>query len=150
MVQPIDLQLKGSNTQDYFAQMRQERNNNLQPNKEEQIVQEMEREIAQAIKKIDLESKPDNKPDKQKNKVGVSGLNESLNKITDMNSVIFQFEFLEDEEKRIEDRKKELILKVIDKETKKVLSQYPTEISIKVAKMLDQLIGRGQLADGTA
>ena len=146
MVQPIDLRLNDSKAQDYFAQMRQERNNNLLPQKEEQIVHEIEKEIKQALEKIDSESKIE----KHKNKVGMSELNENLNKVSNMNSVIFQFEFHEDKEAKIEDRKKELILKVIDKETQKVLSQYPTEMSIKIAKMIDQLIGRGQLADGTA
>ena len=146
MVQPIDLRLKDSMAQDYFAQMRKQQNNNpnlLQAQNAEQIVQAIEKEIEQALKNI----KPELKTEEQKKKVGISGLNESLNKVTNMNFVIFQFEFFEDEEAAVEDRKKELILKVLDKETQKVLSQYPAEISIKIAKMLDQLIGRGQLAD---
>ena len=145
MVQPIDLRLKDSMAQDYFAQMKQQQNNNakLQAQTEEQIVQEIEKEIEQALRSIN----PDAKAEEQKKKIGISGLNENLNRVANMNSVIFQFEFFEDKNIKAEDRKKELILKVIDKETQKVLSQYPSEISIKVAKMLDQLIGRGQLTD---
>jgi uncharacterized FlaG/YvyC family protein len=151
MIQPIDLRLNDSKTDDYFAQMKQRNSNNsdLQAQVESQIVREVEKRIEQSLGKINSEAQ--NEADESKNKVGIQGLNESLNKVVNMNSVFFQFEFLESKDIKIkfEERKKELILKVIDKETKEVLSQYPTEISIKIAKMLDQLVGRGQLANKT-
>lgn len=151
MIQPIDLRLNDSKTQNYFSQMRQQQNNknanNLQMQIETQIMQEVEKEIEQISEKIDSETEAKN-TEQQQNKAGISGLNENLNKVANMNSVFFQFEFIEPEtDIKAEERKKELILKVIDKETKEVLSQYPTEISVKIAQMLDQLIGRGQLTD---
>ena len=151
MVQPIELRLKDSKAQDYFAQMKEERNNNrkLYAQQEEQLVHEIEREIAQALAKIDSNAKLNTKKEEEKKKIGMSGLNENLNKVANMNSVIFQFELLENKNLETEAIKKELILKVIDKETNEVLSQYPTELSVKIAKMLDQLIGRGQLANAT-
>jgi len=149
MVQPINLRLGDNNARQYFAQMRQQQQSNnskLQAKTEEQIVFEIEKEIEQSLIKIKLKSDSDEK----KNKIGMSDINENLNKVANMSSVIFQFEFYENQEVKIAERKKELILKVIDKETKEVLSQYPTEISVKIAKMLDQLLGRGQLTDATA
>jgi uncharacterized FlaG/YvyC family protein len=59
-----------------------------------------------------------------------------------MTEVFFQFEFdLENQ--------KELILKIINKDTKEILNQFPSEVALKIAKMLDQTLGRGQIANAT-
>ena len=158
MVQPIDLQLKGSNAQEYFAQLKQEQNtkSNLQLKQEQNILQEIAEEIKQTLEKTNAksekESNSNSKTEEHNKKVGVEGLNETLNNVANMNSVIFQFEFQDQDttDTITEAKRKEIILKVIDKETEEVLSQYPTELSLKIAKMLNQLIGKGQMADTTA
>jgi uncharacterized FlaG/YvyC family protein len=69
-------------------------------------------------------------------------MSENLQTITNMTEVFFQFEF--DKENQ-----NEMILKVIDKKTHEVVDQFPSEIAIKIAKMLDQTLGRGQIANAT-
>jgi DNA-directed RNA polymerase beta' subunit len=153
MVQPIDLRLKdNSNAQEYFAQMKQQQNFNDSAKiqkKENQVQQEIENEIIHNIEKelANLKNKEVNS--KSQNRIGMDEINDVLNGIHNMDSVFFQFELVENKDEISDIMKKELILKVIDKETKEVLRQYPTDTSIKIAKLLDKLIGRGQVADAT-
>ena len=159
MVQPIDLQLKGSNAQEYFAQLKQEQNTktNLKAKQEQSILQEITKEIEQTLAKTNTKIEKDSekksnlnsKINEYRKNVGLETLNETLNNVTNMNSVVFQFEFYEPNDAIAEAKRKEIILKVIDKESKEVVSQYPTELALKVIKMLDQLIGKGQMADTT-
>ena len=158
MVQPIDLRLKdNSNAQEYFAQMKQQQNMKDAPKTEKidnQLIQEIENELVNNIEKELASLKNQNtdakKESQPKNKIGMDEINDTLNKVYNMDSVFFQFELVESKNEMSDIKKKELVLKVINKETKEVLSQYPNDISIKIAKLLDKLIGKGQIADATA
>ncbi|MPN02689.1 hypothetical protein SDC9_149905 [bioreactor metagenome] len=38
-------------------------------------------------------------------------------------------------------------MKVVNQETQEVIQQFPTEISLKIIKMLEETLGRGQIAN---
>ncbi|MCL2312892.1 MAG: flagellar protein FlaG [Firmicutes bacterium] len=90
----------------------------------------------------DEENNTLNNPQEQTNKVGFDGIGEKLLEITGMTQVYFQFELCEK-------TKKDLIMKTIDKETHEVIQQYPTEVSLKIAQMIQEQLGRGQIANAT-
>jgi uncharacterized FlaG/YvyC family protein len=78
------------------------------------------------------------------NKVSIQDLGKKLNAVANMKDISFQFE-LQSESGNINERS--LILKVIDKATNEVVSQFPSETSIKLARMLEQTGGTGQIAN---
>lgn len=77
----------------------------------------------------------------QKKKEELESLNKNINDIqNEIDKVFFKFE-------RSEDNPKDLILKIIDQETREVLQQYPSELSLKIAKIVEELLGTGQIID---
>ncbi len=44
---------------------------------------------------------------------------------------------------------KELILQVLDSDSKKVIRQFPSELAIQIARMVDEILEQGQVTDAT-
>lgn len=57
------------------------------------------------------------------------------------NSVTMKFSFDKDS--------KELILQVLDSDSKKVIRQFPSELAIQIARMVDEILEQGQVTDAT-
>jgi flagellar protein FlaG len=57
------------------------------------------------------------------------------------NSVTMKFSFDKDS--------KELILQVLDADSKKVIRQFPSELAIQIARMVDEILEQGQVTDAT-
>jgi len=121
-------------------------NNNLIPNKfplaqtkhnNETLLPEQEsikpKSTTEEVNKIDPKQQ-----NEKKNRY--ENLNTKLSDITSITEVYFQFEFSKEDSK-------EIILKVVDKETNEVINQYPSDVSLKIMQMVEQLFGRGQLSD---
>ena len=79
---------------------------------------------------------------KSANRVGFEDMGARLSELTGMTQVYFQFELDVEEQKG-------LIMKVFDKKTDEMLQQYPSELSLKIAQMLEGYLGRGQIANAT-
>ena len=93
----------------------------------------------------DTKVKEEIKKEKEKNtssekKPGLENLNDRLYDANSITQVYFQFEFSKENNKNV-------ILKVVDKKTDEVINQYPSDVSLKIMQMVQQLFGRGQLSD---
>lgn len=114
----------------------------------EQFVQQLSKQIASLVKEEVAKTETEQNKEKvekekeaeKENRVDFSDISEKLREITGMEQVYFQFEI-------DKDNKKELIMKVVNQETQEVIQQFPTEISLKIIKMLEETLGRGQIAN---
>jgi len=82
-----------------------------------------------------------NEESAQENTVGFSNMGERLREMTGITQVYFQFELC--------DEKRNLIMKILDVESHEVLQQYPSDLSLKIAQMIEEHLGRGQIANAT-
>ncbi|MBL8004566.1 MAG: flagellar protein FlaG [Candidatus Kapabacteria bacterium] len=73
-------------------------------------------------------------------KVDFSKVEQKLSASLD-NSVTMKFSFDKDS--------KELILQVLDSDSKKVIRQFPSELAIQIARMVDEILEQGQVTDAT-
>jgi uncharacterized FlaG/YvyC family protein len=136
MIEPINIIPNSNNKNDYYSQL------NKQSNSKTTIVSE--NGFGQSMPRTDIKEEP-NKSDSKANSEktlsgGLQNMNELLNDITSITQVYFQFELSEE-------NPSDIILKVIDKHTDEVVNQYPSDISLKIMKMIEQFVGRGQLSD---
>lgn len=76
---------------------------------------------------------------KEEDKVGYGRLGKKLKEIAEVDKV--HFEFVMDSES------KTMLIKIIDEDTKEVIHQIPSEMTLKIAKMVDEILGRGQISD---
>jgi uncharacterized FlaG/YvyC family protein len=160
MIEPI-LRTKESDTtkyNDYFSNSKSNQKSSLNAERLAQQKIQNAKKISKPIENLEEPSKDDpattvtvenaianntnNSVDEQTNKVAFGNMAEKLREITGMTQVYFQFELSEE-------NKKDLIMKVRDKETHEVIQQYPSEISLKIAQMIEDYLGRGQIANAT-
>ncbi len=74
-------------------------------------------------------------------RVSYERLGNKLKEIAEINEVHFEFVLDKDNDK--------MLIRIIDDSTKEVINQIPSEMTLKIAKMLDEMLGRGQIADAT-
>ncbi len=85
-----------------------------------------------------LKSNGIDKKDDETN-VDYKELAKKLKEIANVNGVYF--EFVLDEEST------EMLMRVIDEKTKQIIRQYPSEITLKIAKIINDTLGQGQIAN---
>lgn len=107
----------------------------------ENIAQQISKTVENSDEKHSKNNEENDNSSKNANKVGFSNIADNLSKMTEMSQVYFQFE--------LDKETKDLIMKVIDKETKEVIQQIPSEMSLKIAQMVEQALGKGQIANAT-
>jgi uncharacterized FlaG/YvyC family protein len=79
---------------------------------------------------------------KKKSRINFTEMANKLIEITGMKEVYFQF-------LPTKSSKNGLIMKVIDKSTDEVIQQFPSEISMRIAKMIEENYVRGQITNAT-
>jgi len=79
---------------------------------------------------------------KKQSRINFTEMANKLIEITGMKEVYFQF-------LPTKSSKNGLIMKVIDKSTDEVIQQFPSEISMRIAKMIEENYGKGQIANAT-
>jgi flagellar protein FlaG len=144
IIQPINIRTQDSNAQSNYEQMQMQRkdagdkdamaNLNVSSASSDDASEQITAVIEQQ------KEKPENTAEKEEELNISKAINDIVSNIS---NVYFKFEFDEDLNPR------ELILKIIDEETKEVVSQYPSELSLKIAQFLEQTLGTGQLTDAT-
>lgn len=72
-------------------------------------------------------------------KVTYKKLAEKMESIANIEGIYF--EFVKDEETE------EMLMRVIDKETNEIIRQYPSEITLKIAKIINKTLEAGQITD---
>ncbi|MGI6369222.1 MAG: flagellar protein FlaG [Ignavibacteria bacterium] len=72
-------------------------------------------------------------------KVTYKKLAEKMESIAKIEGIYF--EFVKDEETE------EMLMRVIDKETNEIIRQYPSEITLKIAKIINKTLEVGQITD---
>jgi flagellar protein FlaG len=82
--------------------------------------------------------KPDIK-EKKFNQEAIDELNKDLNSILEGNKLNVEFKF--------EKEANQLVMKIIDDETKEVVRQVPSDIMLKIARIISNQTGSGALAD---
>ena len=110
-----------------------------------QLVKQISLAIKTELTAEDAKRKSNNAEETEKdsnNRVNLTEMAEKLSEITEMPEIYFQFEIEKGS-------KNQLIMKVIDKITNEVIKQFPSDISLKIAKMLEENLGKGQIANLT-
>jgi len=137
MIEPI-LQAKTTDTVDYSSNRNQR--NALNSEGSTQQVSNQKNDNNALKNETNLErNNLQNNQEKPENKVGFADISENLNLMTNMPQTYFQFE--------IDEEQKGLILKIFDKETNEIIQQFPSELSLKIAQMIEENFGQGQIAN---
>lgn len=89
-------------------------------------------------------TEPDNKVEKQKNDEFIrtfdaNKIETEITKLLEEDSLEAQFSTDKETER--------LILKIINKETEEVVRQYPSEVSLKIARMVSNMIDNNSVTD---
>jgi flagellar protein FlaG len=84
-------------------------------------------------------AKVESSKDKLFNQDSIDNLNKEIKSIMDGNNLFVEFRF--------EKEANQLIMKLIDEETKEVVRQVPAEVMLKIARIISSQIGTGALAD---
>ena len=142
MIEPV-LKTKESDTVKYNDFAKSNQNNSLETERLAQQNIKKQSENSTTVNEESLVAKNDaNNPPEKNNQVGFQNIAERLREATGMTQVYFQFELCDE-------NNKELILKVLDKTTHEVIQQFPSELSLKIAQMLEEQLGRGLIANAT-
>lgn len=80
-----------------------------------------------------------NEKEQIKVKTDLSEMGEKLKEIIEDTNVFLEF--------KIDKETNRMILRLIDNETKEVIQQYPTELALKIARIISQISGSGQIAN---
>lgn len=91
-----------------------------------------------ALKENETKQKVETK-DKLFNQESIDELNKELKNITETNRLNVQFKF--------EKEANQLIMKLIDEETKEVVRQVPAELMLKIARIVSSQLNSGAFAD---
>lgn len=91
-----------------------------------------------ALKENETKQKVETK-DKLYNQESIDELNKELKNITETNRLNVQFKF--------EKEANQLIMKLIDEETKEVVRQVPAELMLKIARIVSSQLNSGAFAD---
>lgn len=91
-----------------------------------------------ALKENETKQKVETK-DKLFNQESIDELNKELKNITESNRLNVQFKF--------EKEANQLIMKLIDEETKEVVRQVPAELMLKIARIVSSQLNSGAFAD---
>jgi len=105
-----------------------------------QIVSVSDRPQKKSAQEIILEAESQAGQKDASQKVDFSKVEQKLAASFD-NSVTMKFSFDKDS--------KELILQVLDSDSKKVIRQFPSELAIQIARMVDEILEQGQVTDAT-
>jgi|GEM_PF-1085784 len=105
-----------------------------------QIVSVSDRPQKKSTQEIILEAESQAGQKDASQKVDFSKVEQKLAASFD-NSVTMKFSFDKDS--------KELILQVLDSDSKKVIRQFPSELAIQIARMVDEILEQGQVTDAT-
>ncbi len=105
-----------------------------------QIVSVSDRPQKKSAQEIILEAESQAGQKDASQKVDYSKVEQKLAASFD-NSVTMKFSFDKDS--------KELILQVLDSDSKKVIRQFPSELAIQIARMVDEILEQGQVTDAT-
>lgn len=81
----------------------------------------------------------DSKNKEKKDKVDYKELANNLKELAGANNVYFEFV--------MEEESKEMVMRVVDENTKEVIRQYPSEITLKIAKIVNETLGQGQITN---
>ncbi len=73
------------------------------------------------------------------NKVSYNELADTLKNILDEQNISLEF--------RLDESTNKMVLKIIDSDTEKVIRQIPSEIALKISRLVAELLGNGQVAD---
>ena len=92
------------------------------------------------ISNVKPKEKKDNiENDSDKNKVSFDELANTLKEILNEQNISLEFKLDEDTNK--------MVLKIIDSQSNEVIRQIPPEISLKISKLVAEILGNGQVTD---
>ncbi len=79
------------------------------------------------------------KAEQNKIKTDLQDMSEKLKEIIEDTNVFLEF--------KIDKDTNQMVLRLIDNETKEVVQQYPTELALKIARIISQISGSGSIAN---
>lgn len=107
-----------------------EHNNRSKTDAEIKLVQELKKETPSVKAEV---------KEKKYNQDSIDELNKELNGLLEGNQLNVEFKF--------EKEANQLIMKLINQETKEVVRQVPPDIMLRIAKIVSSQLGSGALAD---
>lgn len=113
---------------------------NNSDSKQDQVASISTVETKKSTQEIILDAEKQKAAQNESQKVDFSRVEQKLSASLD-NSVTMKFSFDKDS--------KELILQVLDSDSKKVIRQFPSELAIQIARMVDEILEQGQVTDAT-
>jgi len=100
---------------------------------------ESQRTATEYIKKFDQDPKTIVRNDEQNKKVDYKELETEIRNILQENNLAIQF--------MIDDSTKKMIMKLIDEDTREIVKQFPSEVSLQIARFLTQTLDTGQITN---
>lgn len=113
---------------------------NNSDSKQSQVASISTVETKKSTQEIIIDAEKQKAAQNESQKVDFSRVEQKLSASLD-NSVTMKFSFDKDS--------KELILQVLDSDSKKVIRQFPSELAIQIARMVDEILEQGQVTDAT-
>lgn len=113
---------------------------NNSDSKQSQVASISTAETKKSTQEIIIDAEKQKAAQNESQKVDFSRVEQKLAASLD-NSVTMKFSFDKDS--------KELILQVLDSDSKKVIRQFPSELAIQIARMVDEILEQGQVTDAT-
>jgi uncharacterized FlaG/YvyC family protein len=113
---------------------------NNSDSKQSQVASISTVETKKSTQEIIFDAEKQKAAQNESQKVDFSRVEQKLSASLD-NSVTMKFSFDKDS--------KELILQVLDSDSKKVIRQFPSELAIQIARMVDEILEQGQVTDAT-
>ena len=100
---------------------------------------ESQKTATEYIKNIDQETKPIVQKEELNTKVDYKELETEIRNTLQENNLAIQF--------MIDDSTKKMIMKLIDEDTREIVKQFPSEVSLQIARFLTQTLDTGQITN---